>query len=129
MLQMPRRTVCESSELIDAEYKDHPDKAVVVKQFPNISVETFTLFLVWLSTGDLDNAKHFASPPGSSGVFDAKNTSEKLAQLIKCYHLSEILIARPFQNYIADQICNYLESLVDKDGLLEETVVCNIPLV
>ncbi|KFX92157.1 hypothetical protein O988_07401 [Pseudogymnoascus sp. VKM F-3808] len=79
MLQMPRRTVCESSELIDAEYKDHPDKAVLVKEFPNISVETFTLFLVWLSTGNLNNAKHFALPLGSSGAFDVKNTSEKLA--------------------------------------------------
>lgn len=129
MLQMPRRTVCESSELVDAEYKDQPDIAVLVKQFPNISVEIFTLFLVWLSTGDLNNAKHFASPPRDPGAIDARDAPGKLAQLIKRHHLSEILIARPFQNYIIDQICSFLESLVDKNGLLEEAVVCNIPLV
>ncbi|KFX94201.1 hypothetical protein V490_04469 [Pseudogymnoascus sp. VKM F-3557] len=129
MLQMPRCTVCASSELVDAEYKDQPDMAVLVKQFPNISVETFTLFLVWLSTGDLNNAKCFATLPESLGPLDAKDASKKLAQLIKCYHLAEVLISRPFKNYIADQICNHLEYLVDKDGLLEEAIVRNITLV
>lgn len=49
--------------------------------------------------------------------------------MIQCYNLSEELVSRPFQNYITDQICDYLECLVDKDGILEKTIVGNIPLV
>ncbi|KFY23689.1 hypothetical protein V491_02448 [Pseudogymnoascus sp. VKM F-3775] len=101
--------------------------AVLIKQFPNISVEIFTLFLVWLSTGDLNNAKNFTLSPGSA--FDLEDSSQKLSQLIRCYHLSEDLITRPFQNYIADQICDYLDYLVDKEGLLEKTIIRNIPLI
>lgn len=129
MLQIPKRTVCQCSELVDAECKNLPDMTVLVKQLPNVRVEIFTLFLVWLSTGDLNNAESFASPPASPSALDLEDTSDKLGQLIRCYHLSEELIARPFQNYIADQICNYLEYLVDKDGLLERSIACNIPLV
>lgn len=79
MLQAPRRTVCESSELIDAECKDLSDMAVLIKQFPNINVEIFTLFLVWLSTGDLNNAKSFTLSPESSSAFDLEKVHINLA--------------------------------------------------
>ncbi|KFY74447.1 hypothetical protein V499_05526 [Pseudogymnoascus sp. VKM F-103] len=129
VLQMPRRIARESSDLIDAECKDLSDTAVYIKLYPNIPVEIFTLFLVWLSTGDLNNAEEFASHPANPSAVDLEDTSKKLNQLAQCYHLAEILIARPFQNYITDQICKYLESLVDKDDLLEKTIARNVPLV
>ncbi|OBT73099.1 hypothetical protein VF21_07600 [Pseudogymnoascus sp. 05NY08] len=129
MLQMPRRAVCESSELIYGEFKDFPDTSLLIKEFPNVSVEIFTLFLVWLSTGDLNNAEHLASPLGGEISLNLQDTTEKLGQLIQCYNLSEELVARPFQNYITDQICDYLERLVDMDGILEKTIVGNIPLL
>lgn len=115
MLQMPRRIARESSDLIDAECKDLSDTAVYIKLYPNIPVEIFKLFLVWLSTGDLNNSEGFASPPMSpSAALELEDTSEKLGQLIQCYNLAEILIARSFQNHITDQICKYLQCLVDK---------------
>ncbi|OBT62609.1 hypothetical protein VE03_08480 [Pseudogymnoascus sp. 23342-1-I1] len=129
MLQMDRRTVCESSEWIDAECKDLPHTSAPIRHLPNTPVDIFTLFLVWLSTGDLNNAEHFASPRRSLSALNLEDASEKLSQLIQCYQLSKLLIARSFQNYIADQICNHLECLVDKDGLLENTIVRNIPLI
>ncbi|KFY14034.1 hypothetical protein V492_02900 [Pseudogymnoascus sp. VKM F-4246] len=89
----------------------------------------FTMFLVWISTGDINNAKDFASPRSSQKALDLEDTSETLGQLIKCYQLAEILVSRPFQNYIADQICDYLECLVDEDGLLQKTISRNIPLI
>jgi hypothetical protein len=129
MLQIPRRIARRSSDLIDAECKDLSDTAVYIKLYLNIPVEIFTLFLVWLRTGDLNNAEGFVSTPANPSILDLEYTSEKLSQLIQCYNLAEILIARPFQNYITDKICEYLEFLVDKDDLLEKTIARNVPLI
>ncbi|KFY43657.1 hypothetical protein V494_01862 [Pseudogymnoascus sp. VKM F-4513 (FW-928)] len=129
MLQIPQRTVCENSDLIGGELKDHSGKVVLIKQLPDVSVDIFTMFLVWISAGDINNAEDFAPPRSSQKALDLEDTSETLGQLIKCYQLAEILISRQFKNYVADQICDYLERLVDKDGLLQKTITRNVPLI
>jgi hypothetical protein len=129
VFQMDQRTLCANSDLIAAECENASQTPMEALHFPNISVEICMLFFVWLSTGKLSGAKGFIVVSEGLPTLEPKVASIKLAQMIRCYHFAETLIARPFKNYMVDQISSYLGFLAQKFGLLERTIMLNIPLV
>lgn len=89
----------------------------------DIPVHIFGIFLVWLSsgsvadyTGNILALHNYEVVPGS-----------EFTMLIHCYLLVDRLLARKFQNCIADEICYFMDS--DARVPTDETIFDNVPLV
>ena len=76
--------------------------------FSHIHQDVFTLWLTWLTTGNIESAGEcLVIAPGLKTELLQGQMHRKRIQLIECYVLAEFLVDRRYMNYIMDQIISF----------------------
>lgn len=119
MLEYPRTLLVRNSDFFKKATEIDEFDPRLPFDFTDIDPSIFTIWLVWLGSNDIENAKECIVVPDGLGRDELQRQSFlKRVQLIQCYVLGERLVDRNFKNHVMDTLILHCKFVYDTFGPL-----------
>lgn len=117
MFEYPRTLLVRNSDFFKKATEIDEFDPRLPFDFSDIDPSIFTIWLVWLASNNIENAKECIVVPDGLGKEELQRQSFlKRLQLIQCYVLGERLVDRAFKNQIMDNLITHCKFVYDTFG-------------